>query len=115
MPAGLMLHWAGQPRPDTAGLGTLEALGTLTGGIAAPILGTAESIALGTPPEQSFARYTYQPRTESGRAQLGALGRWLAPSRNPAADVALGPLFATESRAAGIPVNVRVNALGVAP
>lgn len=73
--------------------GTLEALATLaTGAVAAPILGTAESIALGTPPDESFARYTYQPRTESGKAQLGLLGALTQPLADSGADAALLPL-----------------------
>lgn len=81
-------------RPS-GGLGTLEALGTLaTGGIAAPILGTAESIALGTDPEESFARYTYQPRTQSGQAQLGLLGALASPLSDSGADAALLPMAA---------------------
>jgi hypothetical protein len=97
----------------SAGLGTLEALATLgTGAVAAPILGTAESIALGTDPDKSFARYTYQPRTESGRAQLGVMGALVSPLTESGADVALAPLFAGESRAlaanpARIPPNAR--------
>lgn len=88
--------------PDAGVVGTLEALGTMaTGGIAAPVLGTAESIALGTPPEESFARYTYQPRTESGRAQLGVLGAIASPITESGADIALAPLLAGESRAIG--------------
>lgn len=84
------------------GVGALETAGTLlTGGIAAPILGTAESIALGTDPEESFARYTYQPRTESGKAQLGLLGEIASPITESGADIALGPLAAAESRAVG--------------
>lgn len=86
--------------PDAGIVGTLEALGTMaTGGIAAPILGTAESIALGTDPEKSFARYTYQPRTESGKAQLGIVGALASPLTESGADVALAPLLAGESRA----------------
>lgn len=93
--------------------GSLEALTTLaTGGIAAPVLGTVESAVLGTPPEESFARYTYQPRTESGRAQLGVLGAMVSPVTETGLDMALAPLFAGESRAvasapAKIPPNVR--------
>lgn len=97
--------------PDTAGLGTLEAIGTmLTGGIAAPILGTAESIALGTDPEESFARYTYQPRTESGKAQLGLLGAAVSPITESGTDIALAPLFAGESRAFAGPGKIAPNA-----
>lgn len=82
--------------------GTLEALGALvTGATAGPILGTAESIALGTPPEESFARFTYRPRTESGKAQLGLVGAIASPITESGADIALGPLFAGESRTVG--------------
>lgn len=94
-------------------LGSLEALGTLaTGGIAAPVLGTIESVALGTDPEESFARYTYQPRTDSGKAQLGMLGALVSPLTESGADIALAPLMAGESRAlsaapAKIPPNAR--------
>jgi hypothetical protein len=98
--------------PNTGGLGSLEALTTLgTGGIAAPILGTAESIAIGTPPEEAFARYTYQPRTESGKAQLGVIGALASPITESGLDVALGPLIAGESRilSAG-PAKIRPNA-----
>jgi hypothetical protein len=85
--------------PDSGVVGTMEALGTLaTGAIAAPILGTAESIALGTEPDKSFARYTYQPRTESGQAQLGVVGALASPLTESGADIALGPLAATNSR-----------------
>lgn len=105
----------------TGGVGTLEALGTMaTGGIAAPILGTAESIALGTDPEKSFARYTYQPRTESGKAQLGVLGAIASPLTESGADIALAPLLAGESRAlaaspAKIPANARRPRVGNDP
>lgn len=93
-------------------MGSLEAAGTLlSGGIAAPLLGTAESIALGTDPEKSFARYTYQPRTESGKAQLGLMGAVARPITDSGLDVALGPLFAGESRAvAGGPAKIPFNA-----
>jgi hypothetical protein len=99
--------------PSSAGMGTLEAVATLgTGAIAAPILGTAESIALGTDPDKSFSRYTYQPRTESGQAQLGVMGALVSPLTESGADVALAPLFAGESRVlaanpARIPRNAR--------
>jgi hypothetical protein len=99
--------------PPTAGLGSLEALTTLgTGAVAAPILGTAESMVLGTEPEESFARYTYQPRTESGKAQLGVMGALASPLTDSGVDIALAPLFAAESRVlaanpAKIPPNAR--------
>lgn len=97
--------------PATGGTGTLEAAGSLiTGGIAAPILGTAESIALGTPPEESFARYTYQPRTESGKAQLGMLGAAVSPLTESGADIALAPLAGGESRVLGNPAKMPANA-----
>jgi hypothetical protein len=107
--------------PGTSGVGTLEALGTMaTGAIAAPILGTAESIAIGTDPDKSFARYTYQPRTESGKAQLGVMGALVSPLTESGADVALAPLFAGESRAlaanpARIPPNARRPRVGPDP
>jgi hypothetical protein len=95
----------------TGGTGTLEAAGSLiTGGIAAPILGTAESIAIGTPPEESFARYTYQPRTESGKAQLGMLGAAVSPLTESGADIALAPLAAGESRVLANPAKMAANA-----
>lgn len=82
-----------QPGPFGLDIGSLEAAGTMaTGGLFAPILGTAESIALGTQPEESFARYTYQPRTESGKAQLGYLGALMSPITSSGADIALMPL-----------------------
>jgi hypothetical protein len=97
--------------PDAGILGTAEALGTMaTGGIVAPVLGTAESIALGTPPEESFARYTYQPRTESGRAQLGVLGAVISPLTESGTDIALAPLLAGESRAISTSAKIPRNA-----
>jgi hypothetical protein len=40
--------------PDTAGLGSLEALGSMiSGGAVAPVLGTIESAAFGTDPAPS--------------------------------------------------------------
>jgi hypothetical protein len=85
--------------PDAGALGTVEAIASLgTGAIAAPILGTAEAIALGKDPDETFAKYTYQPRTESGRAQLGIMGAVTRPLTESGADVALAPLFAGESR-----------------
>lgn len=100
-------------RAPSAGLfGTAEAAGTLaTGAIAAPVLGTIESAALGTPLEESFARYTYRPRSESGKAQLGVLGALARPLTESGADIALGPLFASESRAVGsAPAKISANA-----
>jgi hypothetical protein len=88
------------------GLGGMEALASVvTGGLVAPILGTAESVAFGTPPEESFARATYQPRSEAGQAQLGYLGALVSPLTESGADIALGPLFAGESQAARVPAN----------
>lgn len=82
-------------RAKTSGaVGALEALGTLATGAIAPVPGAIESIALGTEPEESFARYTYQPRTESGKAQLGLLGALAAPLTESGADIALLPLAA---------------------
>lgn len=107
--------------PDAGIVGPLEALGTLaTGAIAAPILGTAESIVAGTPPEESFARYTYQPRTESGKAQLGVLGALASPLTESGTDIALAPLFAGESRILAaapdrIPANARRSSAGRDP
>lgn len=97
--------------PDAGIVGPLEALGTMaTGGIAAPVLGTAESIVFGTPPEESFARYTYQPRTESGRAQLGVLGAVISPLTESGTDIALAPLLAGESRAISTSAKIPRNA-----
>jgi hypothetical protein len=91
--------------PDTAGLGSLEALGTmLSGGILAPVFGTAESIALGTDPATAHARYTYQPRTESGKAQLGVLGAVASPITDSGTDIALTPL-AAELNGVKVPKN----------
>jgi hypothetical protein len=75
------------------GFGTAEAALSLgTGGIAAPVLGTAESIIFGTDPEKSFARYTYRPRSEEGQAKLGYLGALTAPLTESGADIAMMPL-----------------------
>lgn len=82
-----------RPSPFGLDLGSLETAGTmLTGGVVAPVLGTAESMAMGTPPEESFNRYTYQPRTESGQAQLKLLGSLTSPLTESGADIALFPL-----------------------
>ncbi len=95
--------------PGTGGLGTIEAAGTLlTGGLLAPVLGTAESIAIGTKPEESFARYTYQPRTESGKAQLDLLGALTKPVSDSGADMALLPLAAESQAINAIPRSPRV-------
>jgi hypothetical protein len=105
----------------TAGLGTLEAIAALgTGAVAAPILGTADAIITGTDPDKAFSRYTYQPRTESGQAQLGMLGALARPITESGTDVALAPLFAAESRAlasipAKIPPNARRPSVGRSP
>lgn len=81
--------------PDAGPLGMLDAAGTLlTGGIAAPVLGTAESMLLGTNPEEAFKRYTWQPRTASGKAQLGMLDALVSPLTESGADIALAPLAA---------------------
>lgn len=69
-----------------------------TGGVLAPILGTAESIAFGTPPEESFARATYKPKSEAGKAQLAYLGELVRPITDSGADIALAPILAGESR-----------------
>jgi hypothetical protein len=100
--------------PGTAGIGTLEAAASLgSGAVVAPILGTAEAIALGKDPDETFAKYTYQPRTESGQAQLGVLGALARPLTESGADVALAPLFAGESRAlAANPARIPRNARG---
>jgi hypothetical protein len=91
--------------PDTAGLGSLEALTTmLTGGAVAPVLGTAESAILGTDPATAHARYTYQPRTESGKAQLGILGAAASPLTDSGTDIALAPL-AAELNGVKVPKN----------
>lgn len=88
-------------------LGSLEAAGTLlTGAVAAPILGTMvgidDMLAGREPdPDEAFARFTYQPRTQSGKDQLAYLGALASPITESGADVALGPLAATESRAVG--------------
>jgi hypothetical protein len=102
------------------GLGTAEAVTSLATGAIAPVLGTAESMALGTDPEKSFARYTYQPRTESGKAQLGYLGALMKPLTDSGADIALAPLALGESRALGaapakIPANARRTLAGRTP
>jgi hypothetical protein len=94
-------------------LGTADALTTLaTGGILAPILGTAEAATFGTDPAEAFAKYTWTPRTESGRAQLGVLDALAKPITESGADIALSPLAMGESRAvaarpARIPANGR--------
>jgi hypothetical protein len=81
--------------PDTAGLGGLEALATMvSGGVFAPVFGTAESAVLGTDPAAAHARYTYQPRTESGKATLGVLGAVASPITDSGTDIALAPLAA---------------------
>lgn len=87
-------------------VGTLEAAGSIvTGGLFAPVLGAAESAILGTDPKESFGRYTYQPRSASGKAQLGLLGAVAKPVTDSGLDIALAPLFAGESQAARVPAN----------
>jgi hypothetical protein len=93
-------------RAKPAGLaGQLDALTTMaTGGIAAPVLGTIESAVVGTDPAKAHERYTWQPRTESGKALLKLLGAGMAPITESGADIALGPIAAADSqvmRAAG--------------
>lgn len=103
--AGEKLDRTVKPGPAGLDLGTLDALATLTtGGVAAPVLGTIESAVLGTDPKESHERYTWQPRTESGKAQLGMLSALTAPITESGADIALGPIAAADSqvmRAAG--------------
>jgi hypothetical protein len=92
-------------------LGLTEAAGSvLTGGIAAPILGTAESVAFSTDPDTSFNRATYSPRTEAGKATLGYLGALASPLTKSGTDVALAPLLAGESRALGTAAKVSPDA-----
>lgn len=89
-------------------IGTIEAVGSLlTGATTGPILGTLEAATLGTDPEKAFARYTYSPRSESGKAKLGLLGAVVSPITESGADIALGPLAAAESRTLGSrPANI---------
>jgi hypothetical protein len=95
-------------------LGLAEVGGTMVTGALAPVVGTARHLVTGEPLEQAIGESVYQPRSEQGRAQLGMLGALASPLTESGADVALGPLFAAESRAlasapARIPPNARRN------
>lgn len=89
-------------RAPSAGFGgTLEALGTLATGAVAPIPGTVDALLTGKKPEDAMARYTYQPRSESGQAQLGLLSALAKPLTDSGADAALLPM-APQSRTARV-------------
>jgi hypothetical protein len=95
-----------------ARVGDIEALGTLgSGTIAAPLAGfgagiaaTARQILSGefgseeasraveTAAEKAAEAVTYVPRTDAGRARVGAIGKLVAPAED--AMMALGPLAA---------------------
>jgi hypothetical protein len=83
-------------------LGAAETGATLLSGAVAPALGAIESAVVGTPQEEAINRYTYQPRSEAGRATLQYVGALAKPAVDAGAatgaDVALAPL-AAESQA----------------
>jgi hypothetical protein len=102
-------------RERVAGLGTLEALGSLASGvIAAPAgsiagIGTEAARGLGLThasgedvAERVQNALTYQPRSESGKAQLGLVATVTEPITESGADMALLPL-AGGSSALGAP------------
>lgn len=75
-----------------------------TGLIATPVSAITGAI-LGESPqdekriaEESLRRLTYSPHTEQGKAQLGLVSALASPLTESGADIALGPILASESQ-----------------
>lgn len=82
-------------RAKPAGLlGVGDAALSAVTGMLAPGVGAIRSKITGEPYEKAAEASIYQPRTESGRAQLGMLGALTAPLSESGADIALVPLAA---------------------
>jgi hypothetical protein len=99
-------------------LGTAEAVGAMaSGAVAQPIasvagIGTEAARGLGLTDargedvaQRVQNAISYQPRSESGRAQIGLAGAATAPITESGADIALAPLLAGESQAVRVPSN----------
>lgn len=87
---------------DVVGAG--EALGTMATGAVAPIVGAVRSAVTGEPLQEATEAAIYEPRTQMGKATLGAIGAVTKPAMDLAgatgADIALLPMAAG---AAGLP------------
>lgn len=80
------------------GYGLAESAMTLVSGIAAPVLGSIEAMALGGDPDEAMRRHVYEPRSQAAKSVLGLASAVAKPAADVAektgADVALLPLAA---------------------